>query len=132
MPERRSPGRGRRAASPPREILARQVRAEDLPDVARPGASASPQQDTTVDPAVGASRNAALVNELARSVVDAGRLPLRLTEAVLESQAKAIEDWTARGALPAVLLPGAAVLKAQIGFLIGMIRSVSGSDRSGP
>ena len=132
MPERRSPGRGRRAASPPREILAGQVRAEDLPDVARPGMSASPRQETTVDPEVGASRDTAPADGLARSMVDAGRLPLRLTEAVLESQARAIEDWTSRGALPAVLLPGAAVLKAQIGFLIGMIRAVSGSDRSGP
>ncbi len=132
MPERRSPGRGRRAASPPREILASQVRAEDLPDVARPGASASPQQDATVEAAVGASRNAALVNELARSAVEAGLLPLRLTEAALEGQARALEDLVARGAVPAVLVPGAAVLKAQIGFLIGVIRSVSGSGPSGP
>jgi hypothetical protein len=132
VPEGRSPARGRRAASPPREILTGQVRTEDLPDVARPGASASPQQDTTVDPAVGASGNAVLATELARSVVEAGRLPLQLAEAALEIQARAIDDGIARGAVPAVLVPGAAVLRAQIGFLIGMIRSVSGSAPSGP
>jgi hypothetical protein len=72
------------------------------------------------------------VNELARFVVEAARLPLRLTEVALQSQAQAIDDWVARGAVPPLLVPGAAVLKVQIGFLIGMIRSVSGSDPSGP
>jgi hypothetical protein len=72
------------------------------------------------------------VDALVRSLVDAGRLPLRLTEATLESQARAIDAWTARGALPPALLPGATVLKAQIGVLLGMIRMVSGSDRRGP
>lgn len=127
MSERRSSGRGRRPAPPPREILASEVRAEDLPDIVRPGAAAVPQHDTTADPAVGPSGNAALVTALASSVIEAGRLPLRLTEAALESQARAIEDRIARGVVPALIVPGAEVLRAQIVLLAGMIRSVSGS-----
>ena len=73
MSERRSSGRGRRPAPPPREILASEVRAEDLPDVVRPGAAAVPQHDTTADPAVGPSGNAALVTGLASFVIEAGR-----------------------------------------------------------
>jgi hypothetical protein len=125
--ERRSSGRGRQPAPPPREILASGVRAEDLPDVVRPGAAAVPHHDTTADPAVGPSGNAALATGLASFVIEAGRLPLRLTEAALESQAQAIEDRIARGVVPALIVPGAEVLKAQIVLLAGMIRSVSGS-----
>jgi hypothetical protein len=125
--ERRSSGRGRQPAPPPREILASGVRAEDLPDVVRPRAAAVPHHDTTADPAVGPSGNAALATGLASFVIEAGRLPLRLTEAALESQAQAIEDRIARGVVPALIVPGAEVLKAQIVLLAGMIRSVSGS-----
>jgi len=125
--ERRSSGRDRRPPPPPREILASEVRAEDLPDVVRPGAAAVPQHDTTADPAVGPSGNVALVTGLASSLIEAGRLPLRLTEAALESQARAIEDRIARGVVPALIVPGAEVLRAQIVLLAGMIRSVSGS-----
>lgn len=126
MTEPRSPRRGRRAP-PPREILARTVRTEDLPDVVRPGAGAAPERPATVDPAAGPSGDAAPAAELVRSVIAAGRLPLRLTEAALDGQARAIGDWIASGAAPATVVPGAKILQAQLGFLAGVVRSFSGS-----
>lgn len=104
-PEKRPAGRGRRAAPPPRDILAGRVTADDLPDVARPPSPPPPRQDRTAQPML---------------------LPLRLTEAVLQSQAQAIDDWVASGSVPPPLRPGAAIVRAQIGFLLGMIRSGSG------
>ncbi len=130
MPEKRSPGRGRRPAAPPRDILAGKVRADELPDVVRPAAPGATEQEAITDATVSASTNAARVNVLARSVLEVGRVPLRVTEAVLESEAVAIEDWVARGAVPTVLVPGALVLKAQMRLLAGVVRVVSGPHSS--
>ncbi len=149
MPEKKPPGRGRRAAPPPRDILAGQVRTEDLPDVARAEAPAPPAQDIAAGqvrtedlpdvarpeapapPAQETSAGAALVHDLARLVVEAGRLPLRATESALESQAQAIDDLVDRGAVPTVLVPGALVLKAELRLLMGMLRAVSGPKEGG-
>ena len=66
------------------------------------------------------------VNVLARSVLELGRLPLAVTEATLEGQARTIDDWLARGEVPPVLVPGVVVLKAEIRLLTRMLRAVSG------
>jgi len=132
MPDKRSPGRGRRATPPPRDILAGRVRAEELPDVARPDPPALVEQDTSPDAAVSASSHAPPVNALAQSVLELGRLPLAVTEATLEGQARAIDDWLARGAVPTVLVPGVVVLKAEIRLLTRMLRAVSGPKSSDP
>ena len=131
MADKRSPGRGRRAAPPPRDILAGQVHTEELPDVARPEATAPPPRETAADAAASASASAARVNELARLVLEAGRLPLRATEAALESQAQAIDGWVDRGAVPTLLVPGALVLKAEIKLIAGIVRAVSGPKGGG-
>ena len=112
-------------------MLSGRVRADELPDVARPTAQALPQRDPVADSPVGTPTSAELISEMARSVLEAGRLPLRLTEAALESQAQAIDGWVAGGAVPPVLVPGAVLLRTQSRFLVGMLRTVSGSgDRS--
>ncbi len=132
MPEKQSPGRGRRATPPPRDILAGQVRAEELPDVARPEAPTPPEHETTSDTAVSAPTSAPRVNALARSVLELGRLPLAVTEATLEGQAQTIDDWVARGAVPTVLVPGAKALTLEIRLLTRMLRAVAGPKPSGP
>ena len=132
MPDKRSPGRGRRATPPPRDILAGRVRAEELPDVARPDAPAAAEPHTSPDAAVSASSHPPPVNALARSVLELGRLPLAVTEATLEGQARTIEDWVARGAVPTVFVPGAVVLTAEIRLLTRMLRAVSGPKSSDP
>jgi len=128
MPEQQSPGRRRRATPPPRDILAGQVKEEDLPDVARPEARTAAEQDAAPQ----APASADLVNALARSVIEVGRLPLRATEEALDGQAQAIEDWVARGGVPAILVPGAAVLKAELRLMAAVVRMVSGPHSSGP
>jgi len=132
VPEQRSPGRGRRGTPPPRDILAGQVRAEELPDIARPQAPAPAEYETIADAAAHASTNATRVTALARSVLELGRLPLVLTEANLEGQAQAIDDWLARGAVPTVLVPGAKVLTLEMRLLTRMLRAVSGPNTSDP
>jgi hypothetical protein len=131
MSDKRSPGRGRRATPPPRDILAGRVRAEELPDVARPDAPALAEQHTSLDAAPSASSQRPPVNALARSVLELGRLPLAVTEATLEGQARTIDEWVARGAVPRVLVPGAAVLTVEIRLLARMLRAVSGPTSSG-
>jgi len=142
MPDKRPPGRSRRTTPPPRDILAGRVRAEELPDVARPDApapaaehtspdaAASAEQHTSPDAAVSAAPQPAPVTALARSVLELGRLPLVVTEATLEGQARTIDDWLARGEVPSVLVPGAVVLKAEIRLLTRMLRAVSGPTSS--
>ena len=125
MPDKQSPGRRRRAAPPPRDILTGQVNEEDLPDVARPEVA---QRDAVAEPPASAD----LVSALARSVLEVGRLPLRVTEEALDDQAQAIDDWVARGAVPTILVPGAAVLKAELRLLAAMVRVVSGPHPSRP
>ena len=132
MPEQRPPGRGRRRTPPPRDILAGQVRVDELPDVARPGAPAPPPDETIADPGAHASANAARVSALARSLLELGRLPLVVSEAALEGQAQAIDDWLARGAVPSVLVPGAMALTLEMRLLTRMLRAVSRSNTSGP
>ena len=147
MPDKRPPGRRRRTTPPPRDILAGRVSAEELPDVARPDAPtlaeehttpdapALAEQHTSSDAAASAASPPPPVKVLARSVLELGRLPLVVTEATLESQARTIDDWLARGAVPPVLVPGAVVLKAEIRLLTRMLRAVSGptsGDSSGP
>ena len=138
MPDKRPPRRSRRTTPPPRDILAGRVRAEELPDVARPDAPAlaeehtSPdapalaEQHTSPDAAVSAASHPPPVNALARSVLELGRLPLAVTEATLEGQARTIDGWVARGAVPTVFVPGAVVLTAEIRLLTRMLRAVSG------
>jgi hypothetical protein len=128
VPEKQSPGRRRRATPPPRDILAGQVKQEELPDVARPEAPAPTEQEAAAE----APASADLLNALARSVLEVGRLPLRVTEEALDGQAQAIDDWVARGAVPTVLVPGAAVLKAELRLLAAMVRVVSGPHSSRP
>ena len=125
MPDKQSPGRRRRAAPPPRDILTGQVNEEDLPDVARPEVA---ERDAVAEPPASAD----LVSALARSVLEVGRLPLRVTEEALDDQAQAIDDWVARGAVPTILVPGAAVLKAELRLLAAMVRVVSGPHPSRP
>jgi len=131
MSDKRSPGRGRRATPPPRDILAGRVRAEELPDVARPDAPAPAEQHTSLDAPLSASSHPPPVNALARSVLELGRLPLAVTEATLEGQARTIEGWVARGAVPTVFVPGAVVLTAEIRLLTRMLRAVSGPNLTG-
>jgi hypothetical protein len=130
MPDKRSPGRGRRAIPPPRDILAGRVRPDELPDVARPDAPALAEQHTSPDAAVSAPSDPPPVNALARSVLELGRLPLAVAEATLEGQARTIEDSVARGAVPTVFVPGAVVLAAEIRLLTRMLRAVSGPTSS--
>jgi hypothetical protein len=132
MPDKRSPGRGRRATPPPRDILAGRVRAEELPDVARPDAPPLAEQHTSPDAAPIASSQPPPVNALARSVLELGRIPLAVTEATLDGQARTIDDWLARGAVPTVLVPGAVVLTAEIRLLTRMLRAVSGPKPTDP
>ncbi len=108
---------------PPRDLLSAQVRAEDLPDVARPPAPAPPPHDP---PASAAAAGADPIGASARAVLAAGLLPLRLTEAALEGQAQAIDDWMARGAVPAPLIPGAVLMSAHSRLLAGMIHAAFG------
>ena len=131
MPDKRPPGRSRRTTPPPRDILAGRVSAEELPDIARPDAPALAEQHTSPDAAVSAaSQPPPPGNALARSVLELGRLPLVVTEATLEGQARTIDDWLARGEVPSVLVPGAVVLKAEIRLLTRMLRAVSGPTSS--
>ena len=130
MTDKKPPGRTRRTTPPARDILAGQIRAEELPDVARPDSPALAEQHTGPDAPVDASSQLPPVNALARSVLELGRLPLAVTEATLEGQARTIDDWLARGEVPSVLVPGAVVLKAEIRLLTRMLRAVSGPTSS--
>jgi hypothetical protein len=139
MPDTPNTPRARRKAAPSRDILASQVRAEELPDIARPlgpAAQASDVADATDAPdatdvtEVTVVRDdvgeASLVDALTGALVELGRAPFALTDAMLEDQAKLLDDWVGEGRVPALWVPGARLLKVELRLMRRMIGPLTG------
>jgi hypothetical protein len=115
------PPRSRRRATPPaRDILAGQVRDDELPDVARPAAIPPPAAGA---PAAD-ERDAATARVTA--IAEAAWLPLRLGEAVLIGQADAIARSIGAGGVPAPWIPGARLAEAQLRAAASVLGAVPG------
>lgn len=94
--------RAGRPAPPPRDILGGSVRADELPDVARPVAPppGSPEPES---PAADRRSRAVLMP-----------LPWQFAGIVLGAQAAALADGLDRGIVPPPLVPGAVLMEAQL------------------
>lgn len=117
------------------------MHAEELPDVARPlgpaprsggvtdGADvtdAPHATDVTETAVVPDVDETSLVDALTGALVELGRAPFALTDAMLEDQAKLLDDWVGEGRVPALWVPGARLLKVELRLMRRMIGPLAG------